>query len=135
MKILLTVHQFLPDHWSGTEILTLDTARELRKLGHDVSVMTAHPVEEVSDAERFDEYEYDRFRVMRFLHSIGPMGGQRNTTESEFDNWMVAGYFRKMLRRERFDLVHFFHLMRLSASVVDACRELNLPTVRSEERR
>ena len=30
MKILLTVHQVFPQHGSGTEVLTLETARCLR---------------------------------------------------------------------------------------------------------
>ena len=36
MKILLVSHLFLPDYFSGTEILTLHTAQELKARGHEV---------------------------------------------------------------------------------------------------
>ena len=93
MKILLTVHQFLPDYAAGTEILTLDTARELRRRGHEVSVLARHPAEvPLADNQRFERYEYDGVPVIRFQHSHIPMGGQLNTTEAEYNNWLVAAH-------------------------------------------
>ena len=128
MRIILTVHQFLPEYSSGTEVLTLDTARELRRLGHEVSIVTGYPARTpLNDSERFDEYEYDGFRITRFHHAPVPMGCQNNPTEAEYNNWLVAGFFRKFLRRVQPDVVHFFHLARLSAAAIDACAELHIP--------
>src|SRR5690242_1977123 len=102
MKILLTVHQFLPDYSAGTEILTLETARELTKLGHEVCVLTGHPAQHAfEDQERFEHSMHDGIPIIRFHHSYVPMGGQSNTTEAEYNNWLVAGYLRKFLRRHR----------------------------------
>ena len=130
MKILLTVHQFLPDYSAGTEILTLDTARDLRRLGHEVFILSGHPAAvALPDDQRFEHYEYDGLPVVRFQHSHVPMGGQTNTTAAEYNNWLVAAYLRRFLRRNRPDIVHFFHLARLSGAVIDVCHELGIPMV------
>jgi glycosyltransferase involved in cell wall biosynthesis len=130
MKILLTVHQFLPDHSTGTEILTYETAKELQKLGHTVSIFTSLPVQgELTDAERFDRYVYDDIPVERFYFNYKPMGDQSNPIEMEYNNRLVKRYFKDYLKREKPDVVHFFHLAHLSASPIDACHELGLPMV------
>src|SRR5579864_368170 len=122
MNILLTVHQFLPDYSAGTEVLTFETAKELRRSGHNVHIFTGYPAREHrNDDERFDHYEVEGLPVERFHHSYVPMGGQENTTEAEYDNHLFATYFREFLKRQDFDVVHFFHLGRLSASAVEVC--------------
>lgn len=130
MKILLIVHLFLPDYFSGTEILTLHTAQELKSRGHDVQVMTGFPATvAMADAERFDRYEHEGIPVTRFHHAHTEMGGQHNVAEQEYDNHLVAHRFTALLDEFQPDLVHFFHLMRISASVVDVCLQRGLPTV------
>lgn len=130
MKILLVVHLFLPDYFSGTEILTLHTAQELKSRGHEVQVLTGFPATvALSDAERFDSYEYEGIPVTRFKHAHTAMGGQLNVAEQEYDNHLAARHFTALLDEFQPDLVHFFHLMRISASVVDVCRQRGLPTV------
>ena len=130
LKIVLVVHQFVPDYSSGTEVLTYETAKALQKQGHDVIVFTGYPAKgELRDHERFDRYAHDGIRVERFRHSYTPMGKQSNVMEMEYDNKLFAAYFREFLEYEKPDLVHFFHLSRLSASPIDVCRELNIPTV------
>ena len=130
MKVLLTVHQFLPDYSSGTEILTLSTARQLREFGHEVVIFTGHPAKyDYDDDHRFDNYLYDDFMVYRFNHAHVPMGGQKNVVEIEYNNKLVAKEFRKIVRSVKPDVVHFFHLGRLSGSLIDTCLELSVPTV------
>ena len=130
MKILLTVHQFLPEFSTGTEILTFETAKELQKIGHDVSVFTGFPAANgINDCERFDSYFYDGLHVNRFAHGTVPMGEQFNIVELEYNNLFFASYFRKYLKELQPDLVHFFHLQRLSASAIDVCYELNISMV------
>ncbi len=130
MKILLVSHLFLPDYFSGTEILTLHTALELQSRGHEVQVLTGFPATgTLADAERFDRYEYEGIAVTRFKHAHTPMGDQHNEAEQEYDNHLVAKKFAALLDEFQPDLVHFFHLMRISASVVDVCRVRGLPTV------
>jgi glycosyltransferase involved in cell wall biosynthesis len=130
LKIILTVHQFLPDYISGTEILTYETAKELKRQGHTVSVMTGFPSRgNLDDADRFDHYVYDGIPVERFHHSYVPMGTQTNVQEMEYNNAFLGAFFRRYLLRENPDVVHFFHLFRLSAAVVDICYELGIKMV------
>jgi len=130
VKILLTVHQFLPEFGAGTEILTFEVAKGLQRLGHEVCVFTGFNARrELRDEDRFDEYVYEGILVKRFHHAYVPMGGQNNVTEAEYRNLLVARYFRNLLEKMNPDVVHFFHLARLSASLVEVCSELGIPTV------
>ncbi len=130
MKILLTTHQFLPEFSAGTEILTFETAKELQVLGHEVAVFTGHPARAgLADNERFDSYSHTGLSVARFHYDVGPMGGQTNVVEAEYNNLLAAVYFREYLKQFKPDLVHFFHLQRLSASIVDVCQDLDMPMV------
>ena len=120
MNILLTVHQFFPDHYSGTEVLTLSVARELRRRGHRVTIVTGYPTpRQLIDEARFDDYDYDGFRVYRFHHAFQPMGRQEIVTEIEYDNRLASSYFARILDAMRPDVVHFFHLNRLGAGLID----------------
>jgi glycosyltransferase involved in cell wall biosynthesis len=130
VKILLTVHQFLPEYSSGTEILTFETAKQLRRLGHEVLIFTGFPNSQpLNDEERFDSYEYQGLHVERFHYDYKHLGGQSSTTEAEYNNLFFAAYFRKFLARIKPDIVHFFHLGKLSASAVEVCHSLNIPMV------
>ncbi|HVX86822.1 MAG TPA: glycosyltransferase family 4 protein [Phycisphaerae bacterium] len=130
MRILLTVHQFLPDHISGTEVIALRIAQELQHRGHDVHVFTGYPSKEaLPEEKRFDSYSYENLRVRRFLHSHVPMGQQNNIVEMEYRHEFFKRYFKKYLQDLKPDVVHFIHLFRLSTTAIDACRELGIPTV------
>lgn len=130
MKIVITTHQFLPEFSGGTEILAFETAMELRARGHEVTVFTACPATTaLSDVARFDHYEIEGMRVIRFRHSYVPMGNQSSVLELEYNNHLVGSYFGNYLRQEKPHVVHFFHLARLSGSLVDACYEAGIPTV------
>lgn len=130
MKIVLTVHQFFPDYFSGTETLTYETAKELMRLGHAVHVVTGFPSRKnLDDSERFDHYIYEGIPVERFHHNYAPMGTQSNIQELEYNNRLFGSFFKKYLIREKPDVVHFFHLSRLSAIAVDVCNELGIRTV------
>lgn len=130
MKIVLTVHQFFPDFFSGTETLTYETARELKKRGHVVNIVTGFPSKvSLQDHERFDRYLYDGITVERFYHAYVPMGEQTNIQELEYYNKFFGSFFENYLYREKPDIVHFFHLSRLSAVAVDVCSKLGIKTV------
>jgi len=129
MKVLLTVHQFLPDYSSGTEILTYKTAKELLSRGYEVSIFTGYPAQvEMEESARFDRYVYEDIKIIRFHNPNISLRGQ-NIIEAEYNSLFFADYFRKYLIELKPDIVHFFHLGRLSASAIDVCAELKIPTV------
>lgn len=129
MKIILTVHQFLPEYNFGTEVLTYSVAKDLVERGHEVSVLTGAPAKTpLNDDDRFDEYQIDGINVYRFTHEFTPMGDQTVIMEIEHINNLVARYFRKLLDNVKPDLVHIFHMSRLSAAIIDVAVDMNIPT-------
>lgn len=131
VRILLTVQQFLPDFATGTEVLSFQVAKQLQQIGHDVRVVTGYPADRpFADAERFDRYVYEDLPVERFHHHERvPMGQQENIVELEYNNLLFADWLRRYLQEWRPDIVHFFHLKRLSGSAIDICRSLGIPMV------
>jgi len=130
MKFLLTVHQFLPNHSAGTEILTFKVAKELQNRGHEVAVFTGYPAQiPMKESERFDRYVYEGITVHRFYYASIPLGNQDNIIEAEYNNLFFADYLRQYLIEFKPDIVHFFHLSKLSASAIDICVELGIPKV------
>lgn len=130
MKILYTTHQFLPDYSAGTETLTYSTAKEMSRRGHEVCVFTGYPVKRTGETpHRFDRYEYDGISVDRFFHSNTSSIRPVNPMEAEYNNLLYADFFRGRIEEIKPDLVHFYHLQRLSASPIDVCRDMGIPTV------
>lgn len=130
MKILYTTHQFLPDYSAGTEILAYSTAKAISRRGHEVCIFTGYPVKgAVEESCSFDRYEYDGISVDRFFYSNTSSIGSMNPMETEYNNLFYADFFRRRIREIKPDLVHFYHLQRLSASAIDVCREMGIPTL------
>jgi glycosyltransferase involved in cell wall biosynthesis len=128
LKILLTVHQFFPEYFSGTEVLTFSTAKELLRCGHDVCVFTGYPAQKLlPDSERFDQYEIEGIQVYRFHHAYVAMGEQQTVSEIEYNNHFVASYFASLVDKIKPDIVHYFHFSRLGAALVDVVRQRGIP--------
>lgn len=130
VRILLTVHQFLPEYCSGTEMLTYWTARALRALGHEVRVLTAsldraRPL----PATPLDTYEHEGFSVYRFHPRAQGGGHPTNPMVAEYDNPAAARACGQILAEFCPDVVHCFHLSRLSASLIDTCKASGTPIV------
>lgn len=84
MKIVLGVHQFLPDLAGGTEQLTAATARELRSLGYDVRIVCGLPhTRPDARAPEGREYEVEGVQVtgMPFFPDGAP---RRTIIEAEY---------------------------------------------------
>jgi glycosyltransferase involved in cell wall biosynthesis len=129
LKILLTVHQFFPEYASGTEVLTYSVAKELCAQGHQVFVFTGFPAAtHLEDSDRFDQYALDGIKVFRFHHAAVPMGGQPYVTELEYCNLLAASYFKRLVVELNPDVIHFFHLSRLGAALMDVAFSSGIPS-------
>ena len=131
MRILLTSHQFRPEHTTGTEILSSQVALELARRGHEVRIITGYPLKEPpTDGIRFDYYDYYGLPVARYFHQEGAaVGEQKNIAEIEYDNHLFADWLRIYLADWRPDVAHFFHLKNLSAAAIDVCHDGGIPMV------
>jgi glycosyltransferase involved in cell wall biosynthesis/ubiquinone/menaquinone biosynthesis C-methylase UbiE len=128
LRILLTVHQFLPNYSSGTEILTRDTGLEMLARGHEVHVLTVDPsVRRESIDITYEDYDYMGLKV----HALR-LPRRRSLPyliEDEYDNDLVAEHVRQYAGLVKPDAVHMFHLSRLSGAVIEVFRELGVPVV------
>ena len=128
MRILLVVHQFLPKRAGGTEVLVRDTGLEMLRQGHEVHVLTSDPdATGKSMGVSCEDYVYRGLEV----HMLGVprLGSPEGKIRDEYDNELVAEHVRRYVRGMELDVVHIFHLLRLSGSVVGVFRDLRVPVV------
>jgi glycosyltransferase involved in cell wall biosynthesis len=126
MKILYVLHQFFPHHYTGTERLTLQIAKQMQRMGNFVTVLTCEPNEiENDDFKPLDKYilkkEYQ-------FESIPVIAFRDLENDAHFDIFppIIEKYLTEIIKK--FDVVHFTHPMRLG-SVLKVCKELGVPTV------
>jgi glycosyltransferase involved in cell wall biosynthesis len=126
-KFLLACHQFFPRFYTGTEVLTLETAQELRRRGHEVAIISTEPIlPEDSAPEQVEVIQeiYDGFIVwkLKIPESIDQI--QRLNRESN-DN-ILADVFDDIIQDYNPDIVHIFHLMRLTFEFVKSVKRHNI---------
>ncbi len=130
-RVLLTVHKFFPEHRAGTEVLTLNIAKELKARGYEVLVVTANPPD--LDARRKEthndltsSYEYEGIKV-HVIEEALRLKGYRFSYE--YDHPHVAAHFRELLNDFKPDLVQIVHAQNHSAAIIDVARDLNIPVI------
>jgi glycosyltransferase involved in cell wall biosynthesis len=127
-KILFALHEFFPRFYTGTETLSLEVAKELQARGHDVSILCVEP--DTHDIPYPAEPElrhdcYDGVPVWRFF--TGSETGLLERLEWEsYDNRLIP-LIDDFLLREKPDIVHAFHLMRLTLSFAELVKKNGIP--------
>ena len=128
LSILYVVHGFPPDTWAGTEVYTLNLAKEMQRRGHRAAILARVPAAR-SEAEggpkefSLSEGSFEGLRVLRLVHRL-----EHRRMADTYRQPAVERVFRAVLEREKPDLVHFMHLIHLSAGLVDVAREMGIPT-------
>jgi glycosyltransferase involved in cell wall biosynthesis len=120
MRVLLGVHQFFPNHYTGTERYVLNLAKQLQRMGHFVKVLTYS----VMDQEGFIDgyapgmlrknYIYEGVPVISVMHTKKP-----DDYTFCFDLINADFYEEAMtiFARENFDVYHCAHPFRITASI------------------
>lgn len=128
MRILFAAHQFFPEHYAGTEVLTLGLAKELKARGHEPHVFAArrsYPVNDIQPGEIVD-YEYGDIPVRR----VGrPREGLSRPYSLDYRNPVMAERAREYVREVEPDIIHAMHFQGLSASVIEVFKESGAPVV------
>jgi len=129
LSILYVVHGFPPDTWAGTEVYTLNLAKEMQRRGHLVTVLARVPAtKEEADGGPPDysvaESTYDGLRVLRATNRL-----RQYAVSASYDDAGGHGVLGALLDRERFDVVHFMHLIHFSAGMVAVARDHKVPCV------
>jgi glycosyltransferase involved in cell wall biosynthesis len=127
VKILQVVHRFLP-HLAGTEVYTFGLAQHLAQK-HDVLIYYRDHASRTPGFHAVDDV-IEGLRVRRV--SLNLTGLKRNRYRlfiSSFRNPEIERDFAVTLDRLRPDVVHFQHLMYLSARLVEIARRRDIPAV------
>lgn len=125
LSVLFVVHGFPPDTWAGTEVYTLNLARELQSRGHRVTVLARSPARDAAEEDfAVVEDDFQGLRVLRLVHRLA----HARLSES-YRQPKAEAAFRRVLLAERPDVVHFQHLIHTSVGLPGVARELGLPTV------
>lgn len=127
MKILFTVHQYFPKHYTGTERFVLNLSKQMQKMGHYVKILTYGITESEGFRQDGDflikEYVFQGVPVISIKH-------EKNSQELNFSIYdtKMAQILDKILSNEKFDIVHVCHPMRLG-SIVKVAKDRNIPIV------
>lgn len=116
LEILEVVHAFPPHSVSGTELYTLNLSRALQSLGHRVTVL--HPLHDQPGPDlELVPAEHQGIGVLE-LHRREPRTFPPRHLDPRLDE-----LFADLLQERRFDLVHFQHVIGLSASWIRIAKE------------
>ncbi len=132
MRVLLTTHQFFPTHFAGTEVAARDTGLELLRRGHEVHVLTVDPSPGNSGPEvGATDYGHRGLRVhaLRVPDRLPARQAGAEPVRLEYSDQAVGEHVREWARELAPDVVHMYHLARLTGSTLDALRELEVPLV------
>jgi glycosyltransferase involved in cell wall biosynthesis len=126
MRVLIVVHQFMPRHYAGTEVVTRDAGLELLRRGHEVHVVTAERAPR-RDSSRIMARDYD-YRGLK-VHAIEL---PRPTTNVEaiggdYGAAAVAEHLREHVEQLQPEVIHAYHLAILGASVIDVLAPQRVP--------
>jgi len=129
MKILQVVHGFPPKQRAGTEIYTYYLSKELAKR-HEVHVFyptlenVKEPILVSFNREDFILHELkfpNNNKIRRFL--------SRLFFENTYINKEIENLFRTLVTNIRPDVIHFEHLIGLSATLIEVAKAFNIPSV------
>ena len=129
MRLCYVIHQFFPYAMSGTEQHCLAMAREARRRGDEVTIVSLHWDHDREDPPvRAHDEPYDGFPVIRLGHWRGL---NANETLRDYENQHLEAAFRRILEDARPDATHFFHLRQLGANLLQVAKETGCRVVLS----
>jgi glycosyltransferase involved in cell wall biosynthesis len=127
MRILLATHFFPPGHLGGTEVLTLGLAKTLSASGCSVQVICN---EEWDSAPSFlihhtdDIYQGIPVRRLQYNWTKAP-----DVFRYLYNNPEVYNNLLEYMKVNKPDVLHITSLYSLSASVIQAAQEMNIPII------
>ena len=127
MKIVYVVHEFPPDSIGGTGVATLQVAKDMLARGHKVWVLAPQPwVSDDFPSIGFFDEKVDGLPVRRLVFNpqLSP-----NSILYEYYNPILSIYAKDFLIDISPDIIHIYHLLHLSSSIIDAAKELRIPAV------
>lgn len=125
LKVAIFVHCFFPDHFYGTETYTLQLAKNLTTLGHDVTVVAGVFQGQARKPAAISHDVFDGVKVVRFDKNHVP----HQTVGETYYQESVRPFLHTVLRELSPDIVHVTHLVNHTAALLEETRALGIPTV------
>lgn len=122
MKIVLVVHKFFPRFKAGTEVLTLGMAKILLSLGHEVTIVAGEPTDACASPKVSQDF-YEGIPVYRIAYSTKSFA---NRIKAHYDNPLVESLLVDTVAALAPDVVHFNHIIGLSAGSLAAIKSLGV---------
>lgn len=116
MRILLCLHDFLPEHVGGTEVHVAAVGRELQRRGHDVTVLFSERREDRPEGE-LTAGEHPGLPTLEACH--------RREYARLADTWLeprARVVFEGLIERLRPDICHFHHTATWGAGCLASAR-------------
>jgi len=126
MNILLVSNGFPPTAFGGVEIYTSDIANHLLKKGHKVTVFCRESDLSTPDYHISDETN-EGIRIIRVVNDYKKIYSYRDTYIDE----KIDRIFKRFLRQIAPDLIHFNHLIALSARLPMIAARSKIPSILS----
>jgi glycosyltransferase involved in cell wall biosynthesis len=132
MRICYVCHQFFPDCYTGTERYTLELAKQLQRMGHQICILTYALKDLGSVTARSGvahvEYDYEGIPVIALQHrDLGSRGGLIGISFDLGDS-MIREEAERLLTERAFDIMHCVHPMRMGG-VLEAAKKRGLKLV------
>lgn len=126
MRIVIAVHQFFPERYTGTEVYTLALAREMRRRGHEIAILThvQSPPPAEPTAAGIYRYRYDDFPVYALTTTPD---AEASALGFASDAREAGRQFAAIIAECVPDLVHFTHLMRLGIGALRVLQHARIP--------
>ncbi|NJE06962.1 glycosyltransferase [Thermococcus sp. M39] len=128
MRILQVVHGFPPKQRAGTEIYTYYLSKELAKR-HEVHIF--YPA--FDNVKRISLNSFERESLI--IHEVKIPNNKVKRLwnllffENTYMNKNVEEIFRRLLKEINPDIIHFEHLIGLSATLINVAKKFNIPSV------
>ncbi len=128
MRIVFVLHQFYPEFSGGTERVTLNLARMAQHAGHHVQVL-ATAVDPDACSGKPAAHLPDAFTAVHQGVPVNIMSRKSlpDPADTRFEtDRKLAGRLARWMKRERFEVMHLMHPMRMGSAIL-AAQQCALP--------
>ncbi len=122
LRILQTVHFFLPRHYAGVELYTYYLSKQLQ-LRNEVHLFFAEHNLTVPQYTVVDG-EYDGIPYREVTNNF-----HYNSFVETYENAAINRIFEGIIDAYRPDVIHFEHLLNLSLGMIEVAKKHGIPTV------
>lgn len=132
LKVLFVCHDFPPYRYAGAQLYAMNLAKSMSQKGHEIHIF--YPVNISQRRKDEDKLPYSIVKT-HFeglpVHQINVDDKHSDIYENPqycFSNAKIEEAVRSLVLQEKFDVVHFHLLYRLSGRLPLITKELNIPS-------